>query len=138
MKPVSLKREDFAPMPFGGPDKFPKLWLDGLTDVDIPEEGEIRFRFSRIAKIEKEDRSGESTSVELVLKKITDICDCKGKDAAYNEPGMEGDMESEDDMGEEEDSSEPMDAEEALDAIMEKLDESDMIDESEDDNPEKY
>lgn len=132
MKPVSLKREDFAPMPFGGPDKFPKLWLDGLTDVDIPEEGEIRFRFSRIAKIEKEDRSGETTSVELVLKKITDICDCKGKDAEYNENRGE-EMESED-----EGENEEMDAEEALDAIMEDLDEEDMMDESEDDNPEKY
>jgi hypothetical protein len=132
MKPVSLKREDFVPMPFGGPDKFPKLWLDGLTDVDIPEEGEIRFRFSRIAKIEKEDRSGETTSVELVLKKITDICDCKGKDAEYNENRGE-EMES-DDEGE----NEEMDAEEALDSIMEDLDEEDMVDESEDDNPEKY
>ena len=121
MKPISLNREDFVPMPFGGPEKFPRLWLDGLTDVDIPEEGEIRFRFSRISKIEKEDRSGETTSVELVLKKITDICDCKGKDAEYNE-----------DRGEE------MDSEEALDSIMEDLDEEDMVDESEDDNPEKY
>lgn len=132
MKPVSLKREDFVPMPFGGPDKFPKLWLDGLTDVEIPEEGEIRFRFSRIAKIEKEDRSGETTSVELVLKKITDICDCKGKDAEYNEDRGE-EMESED-----EGETEEMDADEALDSIMEDLDEEDMIDESEDDNPEKY
>jgi hypothetical protein len=132
MKPVSLKREDFVPMPFGGPEKFPRLWLDGLTDVDIPEEGEIRFRFSRIAKIEKEDRSGESTSVELVLKKITDICDCKGKDAEYNENRGE-EMESED-----EGENEEMDAEEALDSIMEDLDEEDMVDESEDDNPEKY
>ena len=132
MKPVSLKREDFVPMPFGGPDKFPRLWLDGLTDVDIPEEGEIRFRFSRIAKIEKEDRSGETTSVELVLKKITDICDCKGKDAEYNENRGE-EMESED-----EGENEEMDAEEALDSIMEDLDEEDMVDESEDDNPEKY
>jgi hypothetical protein len=132
MKPVSLKREDFVPMPFGGPEKFPRLWLDGLTDVDIPEEGEIRFRFSRIAKIEKEDRSGETTSVELVLKKITDICDCKGKDAEYNENRGE-EMES-DDEGE----NEEMDAEEALDSIMEDLDEEDMVDESEDDNPEKY
>lgn len=132
MKPVSLKREDFVPMPFGGPEKFPRLWLDGLTDVDIPEEGEIRFRFSRIAKIEKEDRSGETTSVELVLKKITDICDCKGKDAEYNENRGE-EMESED-----EGENEEMDAEEALDSIMEDLDEEDMVDESEDDNPEKY
>lgn len=132
MKPVSLKREDFVPMPFGGPDKFPKLWLDGLTDVEIPEEGEIRFRFSRIAKIEKEDRSGESTSVELVLKKITDICDCKGKDAEYNED-TGGEMDSE-----EESDGEEMDAEEALDSIMEDLGEEDMVDESEDDNPEKY
>lgn len=132
MKPVSLKREDFVPMPFGGPDKFPKLWLDGLTDVDIPEEGEIRFRFSRISKIEKEDRNGETMSVELVLKKITDICDCKGKDAEYNEDRGE-EMESED-----EGESEEMDADEALDAIMEDLDEEDMIDESEDDNPDKY
>lgn len=132
MKPVSLKREDFVPMPFGGPEKFPRLWLDGLTDVDIPEEGEIRFRFSRISKIEKEDRSGETTSVELVLKKITDICDCKGKDAEYNEDRGE-EMESED-----EGESEEMDADEALDAIMEDLDEEDMIDESEDDNPDKY
>lgn len=132
MKPVSLKREDFVPMPFGGPEKFPRLWLDGLTDVDIPEEGEIRFRFSRISKIEKEDRSGETTSVELVLKKITDICDCKGKDAEYNENRGE-EMESED-----EGENEEMDAEEALDSIMEDLDEEDMVDESEDDNPEKY
>jgi len=132
MKPVSLKREDFVPMPFGGPEKFPRLWLDGLTDVDIPEEGEIRFRFSRISKIEKEDRSGETTSVELVLKKITDICDCKGKDAEYNEDRGE-EMDSED-----EGESEEMDAEDALDAIMEDLDEEDMVDESEDDNPEKY
>lgn len=132
MKPVSLKREDFVPMPFGGPEKFPRLWLDGLTDVDIPEEGEIRFRFSRISKIEKEDRSGETMSVELVLKKITDICDCKGKDAEYNEDRGE-ETESED-----EGETEEMDADEALDSIMEDLDEEDMIDESEDDNPEKY
>lgn len=132
MKPVSLKREDLPPMVFGGPDKYPRLWLDGLTDVDIPEEGEIRFRFSRIAKIEKEDRSGETMSVELVLKKITDICDCKGKDAEYNEDRGE-EMESED-----EGEVEEMDAEEALDSIMEDLDEEDMMDESEDDNPEKY
>jgi hypothetical protein len=132
MKPVSLKREDFLPMPPSGPEKFPRLWLDGLTDVDIPEEGEIRFRFSRISKIEKEDRSGETTSVELVLKKITDICDCKGKDAEYNENRGE-EMESED-----EGENEEMDAEEALDSIMEDLDEEDMVDESEDDNPEKY
>jgi hypothetical protein len=122
MKPVSLKREDFVPMPFGGPDKFPRLWLDGLTDVDIPEEGEIRFRFSRIAKIEKEDRSGESTSVELVLKTITDICDCEGKDAENNESEYD----------------EEMDAEDAMESLMEDLEDEDMIDESEDDNPDKY
>jgi hypothetical protein len=109
-------------MPFGGPDKFPRLWLDGLTDVDIPEEGEIRFRFSRIAKIEKEDRSGESTSVELVLKTITDICDCEGKDAENNESEYD----------------EEMDAEDAMESLMEDLEDEDMIDESEDDNPDKY
>lgn len=67
-----------------------------------------------------------------MLKKITDICDCKGKDAEYNEDRGE-EMDSED-----EGESEEMDAEDALDAIMEDLDEEDMVDESEDDNPEKY
>ena len=127
MDPVSLKRNDFpAPTSFG-PDKFPRLWLDGLQGVEIPEEGEIRFRFSRLAKIEKEDRMGESLSVELSLKTITDICDCKGRDAKNNEPEEEDEMEDEE-----------MDAEDAMDSLMEDLDEEDMTDESEDDNPDKY
>jgi hypothetical protein len=122
MDPVSLKRNDFpAPMSFG-PDKFPRLWLDGLQGVEIPEEGEIRFRFSRLAKIEKEDRAGESLSVELSLKTITDICDCKGKDAENNESEYD----------------EEMDAEDAMESLMEDLEDEDMIDESEDDNPDKY
>ena len=123
MDPVSLKRNDFpAPMNFG-PDKFPRIWLDGLQGVEIPEEGEIRFRFSRLAKIEKEDRMGESMSVELSLKTITDICDCKGRDAKNNEPEME---------------DEEMDAEDAMESLMDDLEDEDMIDESEDDNPDKY
>jgi hypothetical protein len=106
-----------------GPDKFPRIWLDGLQGVEIPEEGEIRFRFSRLAKIEKEDRMGESMSVELSLKTITDICDCKGRDAKNNEPEME---------------DEEMDAEDAMESLMDDLEDEDMIDESEDDNPDKY
>lgn len=126
MDPISLKLGS----PVGDPvsplnvsDNFPRVWLDNLQEVDIPEEGEIRFRYSRKKKVETETKDNETVSVELCLKAITDICDCEGKeDDGMNEP---------DDM--------PKDAEEALDRIMKNLGEEDMEDdESEDDNPAKY
>lgn len=125
MKPIPLNRTpDFpAPETLGGYD-CPRVFLDRLPDVDIPEEGEIRFRFSRVRKTTTEDLEGESSSYELKLKAITDICDCKGRDAENNEP-------------EEEDEG-PEDAEEALEELMEKISDKDMEDESEDDNPDKY
>ena len=104
--------------------KYPHVWLDSLQDIDIPEEGEIRFRYSRTKKIETETKDNETTSVELCLKAITDICDCEGKeDDGMNEPDS---MPSDGD------------AEKALDRIMSELNDEDMEDESEDDNPAKY
>jgi hypothetical protein len=130
MKPVSLKKNnpDNSPMFMGMSElpktaEFPSLWLDDLKGVEIPEEGEIRLRFSRISKTETEDQKGERMSVQLKLKAITDICDCKGRDAENNE---------------EEIGSEEMDAEDAMESLMEDLDLSEVEDESEDDNPEKY
>lgn len=127
MKPVSLKKNN----PDNGPmfmdmskiAEFPSLWLDELKGVEIPEEGEIRLRFSRISKTETKDQKGERMSVQLKLKAITDICDCKGRDAENNE---------------EETESEEMDAEDVMESLMEDLDLSEVEDESEDDNPEKY
>lgn len=123
MKPISLKRDDYSiPMP-EMPDSCPRVFLDHLSDVDLPEEGEIRFRYSRIRKTTTEEGEKETSSYELKLKAITDICDCKGRDAENNE---------------EEEDDEEMDSEEALEKLMEDLSEDDMEDESEDDNPEKY
>lgn len=125
MDPIPLKI-DFsdAPVPSGPVGiEFPHVWLNRLRDVDIPEEGEIRFRYSRRKKVETETRGDETCDYELCLKAITDICDCEGKeDDGMNDPKPEM----------------PEDAEGALEAIMEKLTYEDMEDESEDDNPDKY
>jgi len=110
MDPIPLKRnlpESAFLTPSSG--DYPHLYLDNLKGVDIPEEGEIRFRYSRLVKTEREDRNGESISVELCLKKITDICDCKGRDAEYNE----------------DDSAPEKDTDETLDDLMESMDEED-------------
>lgn len=127
MKPVSLKKEinrdPFVIKPMSS--EFPTLWLDDLQDVEIPEEGEIRFRFSRVSKTEIEDRKGERMSVELKLKSITDICDCEGDDEENNEP----------------EKADKMDADSMMESLMGDLDVEElnnMEDESEDDNPEKY
>ena len=113
MDPVSLK-QSYPGTPFGIPEPtnpYPRLFLDNLRGVDIPEEGEIRFRYSRLVKTEREDRTGESVSVELCLKKITDICDCKGRDEENNEPETE---------------ARAKDTEETLDDLMESMDDEDM------------
>lgn len=127
MKSISLKKNSFgnAPMFMGMPkiSEFPSLWLDDLRGVEIPEEGEIRFRFSRISKTETEDQMGERMSVQLKLKAITDVCDCDGRDAENNE---------------EESEIEELDAEDVIDRLMEDFDPLEVKDESEDDNPEKY
>lgn len=124
MKPIPLKREPSYELTEPAmPDSCPRVYLDRLDDVDLPEEGEIRFRYSRMRKTVTEDSEGEFYSYELKLKAITDICDCKGRDAENNEPDeKEG----------------PEDAEEALEELMEKISDEDMEDESEDDNPDKY
>jgi len=125
MDPIPLKI-DFsdAPVPSGPVGiEFPHVWLNRLRDVEIPEEGEIRFRYSRRKKVETETKEDETCDYELCLKAITDICDCEGKeDDGMNDPEPEM----------------PEDAEGALEAIMEKLTDEDMEDESEDDNPDKY
>lgn len=113
MDPIPLKITPSIPTGLSG-HEYPHLFLSDLRGVDIPEEGEIRFRYSRLVKTEREDKTGESTSVELCLKKITDICDCKGRDAEYNEEESDGG---------------PKDAEESLDELMESLDESELEDE---------
>lgn len=122
MEPVSLMNSPSTSLgtpvsPMETPNKFPHVWLDGLQEVDIPEEGEIRFRYSRKKKIETETKDNETTSVELCLKAITDICDCKDKeDDGMNEP---------EDMPREED------AESALERIMSELKDEDMEEEDE-------
>lgn len=126
MNPIPLNSKPSyseAPVPMDMPN-FPRVWLDNLQEVDIPEEGEIRFRYSRKKKIETETKDNETVSVELCLKAITDICDCKGKE--------------DDGMNEPEDMPSDGDAESALDRIMSELGDDDMEDESEDDNPAKY
>ncbi len=130
MKPISLKKEinrdPFVIKPMSS--EFPTLWLDGLEGIKIPEEGEIRLRFSRISKTETEDREGERMSVQLKLKAITDLCDCKGRDAKNNDDEEGSDVEA-------------MDADAVMQSLMEELDVEEldaMKDESEDDNPEKY
>ena len=128
MDPISLKFPLHSPLNYPQPpdvsDQYPRVWLDNLQEVDIPEEGEIRFRYSRKKKIETETKDNETLSVELCLKAITDICDCEGKeDDGLSEPdNMPSDS----------------DAESALDRIMKELGDEDMEDESEDDNPSKY
>jgi len=119
MKPISLKPAEYVNSIPGPYSSFPLVHLDALTDVDLPEEGEIRFRFSRRRKTEVETHDGETVSYELCLKAITDICDCKGKDAENNDP--ESDK-----------------YEDHMDKMMDEMTENDMVDESEDDNPDKY
>ena len=93
---------------------LPHVYLPGLRDVDLPEEGEIRFRYSRVRKTETETKTDETCDYELELHAITDICDCADKEPVDK------------------------DAEESIVGLMEELSEADMIDESEDDNPAKY
>lgn len=111
MESISLQVQGLgAPVTPSDPS-FPTVWLNDLRGVDIPEEGEIRFRYSRVRKTETETKHDETCSYELTLKAITDICDC----------------------GEEEE-----DGKENMDRLMEDLKDEDMVDESEDDNPAKY
>lgn len=111
MEPISLQVQGLnSPVAVESPN-FPTVWLNDLRGVELPEEGEIRFRYSRVRKTETETKDDETCSYELTLKSITDVCDC----------------------GEEED-----DGKEPMDRLMEGLDEAELIDESEDDNPAKY
>lgn len=117
--PVPLKREFPKTIPMS-PEvaDYPHVWLDNLKGVVIPEEGEIRFRYSRKRLTISVTDDAKSQSVELCLKAITDICDCEKEDGSMKD--------------------EPKDADEALEALMSTITEEDMEDESEDDNPEKY
>ncbi len=118
MDPIPLKIDFSEAIPVApGGAEFPHVWLNRLRDVEIPEEGEIRFRYSRRKKVETETKNDETCDYELCLKAITDICDCEGKE----DDGM----------------SDPK-ADEVMDDMLEKLTEEDMEDESEDDNPDKY
>jgi len=115
MDPIPLK-PDFSDSPVPvNPSEGPTVWLSRLRDVDIPEEGEIRFRYSRKKKVETETRADETCDYELCLKAITDICDCADKEP----DGMD-------------------DPDAAMDRLAEDLKDEDLVDESEDDNPSKY
>lgn len=123
MKPVSLKADPSYNLPVS-PSELPgpTVYLDTLpVDLDIPEEGEIRFRYSRRRRILTDAKSDARQSVELCLKTITDICDCKGKDEENNDGKKEA-----------------KDADEVFDALIIELKDEDYVDESEDDNPDKY
>lgn len=115
--PLKIDFSETAPSTASSPE-FPHVWLNRLRNVDIPEEGEIRFRYSRRKKVETETRGDETCDYELCLKAITDICDCEGKE----DDGL-GDISK---------------ANEVMDEMLDKLTEEDMEDESEDDNPDKY
>lgn len=120
--PISLKH-DYAE-PLNAPEisfdmGYPRVWLDKIKGVVIPEEGEIRFRYSRKRLTVDVTDSGTSQSVELCLKSITDICDCERED---------GTMKDEDGK----------DSDAAIEKLMKSLSEDDLEDESEDDNPDKY
>lgn len=118
--PVSLERGTFdVPTP-ESPEaaKYPHVWLDNLKGVVIPEEGEIRFRYSRKRLTVSVTDDATTQNVELCLKAITDICDCEKEDGSMKD--------------------EPKDADEALETLLSTITEEDMKDESEDDNPEKY
>lgn len=114
MEPISLSHQP-GDMPFTPPGPIrPRVFLDRLKEVELPKEGEIRFRYSRIKKIETETKTDETCDYELELHAITDICDCADKEPADK------------------------DAEESIVELMDELSEDDMVDESEDDNPAKY
>jgi len=100
----------------------PTVYLDSIpVDLDIPEEGEIRFRYSRRRRTLTDAKNDSRQSVELCLKAITDICDCEGKDKENNDEKRE-----------------EKDADEVFDALIVELTDEDYVDESEDDNPDKY
>ncbi len=114
MEPISLSTDFGVPTsPSPEATQFPHVWLNRLRDVDLPEEGEIRFRYSRRRKVETETKQDETVDYELCLKAITDICDCEGKE----DDGM---------------SDEPRDADEALDRIMVDLKEDELKEKDED------
>jgi len=114
MEPISLQVQGLnSPVAPENPN-FPTVWLNDLRGVELPEEGIISFRYSRARKTETETPQDETCSYELILKSITDVCDC-----------------SEEDGGEDSNKDE-------MDKLMESLDEEDLKDESEDDNPAKY
>lgn len=110
-------------MDMASPDpsrRYPHVYIPLKDGADIPEEGEIRFRYSRIRISANIDKNGATGDVQLCLTAITDICDCEGKD------------------DEENDLEEKKDTSDIMDELMSKLAESDMEDDSEDSNPEKY
>lgn len=110
MEPISLKQNYSSdiPMPVGPEDSWcPTVDLSGVKGLDeLPEEGEIRFRYSRIRQSTTEDAEGSHYSATLKLKAITDICDCDGRTPEYNEPRRES-----------------RDVEAVLDGLMEELEE---------------
>ncbi len=113
MESISLQVQGLGQAPITPSDSsFPTVWLNDLRDVELPEEGIISFRFSRARKTETETPEDETCSYELRLKAITDVCACEEEEA---EDGREN-----------------------MDKLMEGLKDEEMIDESEDDNPEKY
>jgi hypothetical protein len=124
MDPVSLRRPDFDSFAVPSSPEGPTVYLTNLpADLEIPLEGEIRFRYSRQDLTISVNERGAHKQVTLCLKKITDVCDCEGK-------------------GEEEDDGPELprkakDADEVLTQLLDELSE-DYIDESEDDNPDKY
>jgi len=125
--PIPLTRSFSAELIMPPSESYsPTVDLNRVKGLEsLPEEGEIRFRYSRIRQSTTEDETGTHYSCTLKLKSITDICDCEGKDEENNEPER----------------AEKVNADEALDSLMEELDVEElenMEDESEDDNPEKY
>lgn len=113
MEPISLQVQGLnSPVAPESPN-FPTVWLDDLRGVELPEEGEIRFRYSRVRKTETETKDDETCTFELQLKAIIDICGCSEEET--------------DGSGKDE-----------MDKLMEGLGEEDLKDESEDDNPDKY
>jgi hypothetical protein len=89
-EPISLTRSyqsDF-PVPAGPDDTYcPIVDLSQIKGLEeLPLEGEIRFRYSRIRQSTTEDETGTHYSATLKLKLITDICDCDGATPEYDEP----------------------------------------------------
>ena len=93
MKPIPLKQNFSSdiPMVTSQEDSWcPTVDLSRVKDLnELPEEGEIRFRYSRIRQSTTEDMEGTHYSATLKLKAITDVCDCDGRTPEYDEPRRE-------------------------------------------------